>query len=288
MQQQVAVGVACCQLAIAFGERVVNEHLARQAIRAAAAKGASLVVLPELANSGYTFASAEETRELGETPDGPTLRAWRDEAIGHHLVVVGGFCEKTRDGQSFNSAALIDAEGRITLYRKAHLWARETIFFSPGEAPAPIVETHLGRIGLGVCYDLEFPEVARGLALGGADIICFPMNWPRTAPPAGERSMAVTIAMATARLNRVFLAVCDRCGEERDSSFEGTSVIVNESGWLVDGPMPGGVAGMVFGECRLERARDKRVNEWNDVLADRRPELYQCSLRQSSSPEDHS
>jgi 5-aminopentanamidase len=281
-------GVACCQLDIAFGRREVNEQSARRAIRDAAAKGTQLVVLPELANSGYVFADAEEAHALGEPPDGTTVRAWRDEAMAHHIVVVGGFCERTVEGRVYNSAALVDADGVVTVYRKAHLWARETAVFSPGDAPAPIVDTHVGRVGVGVCYDLEFPEVARGLALEGAEIICFPMNWPRTAPPEGERSMAVTIAMATARLSHVFIAVCDRCGEERGGAFEGTSVIVDENGWLLDGPIAGGVAGTVFAECLLRRARDKRVNEWNDVLADRRPELYAASLRQPPSSEDHS
>ena len=86
--------------------------------------------------------------------------------------------------------------------------------------------------------------------------------------------MAVTIAMARVRLSRVFVAVCDRCGEDHGSVFEGASVIVDERGWLVDGPIANGAAGTVLGECLLARARDKRLNEWNDVLADRLPELY--------------
>ncbi len=97
--------------------------------------------------------------------------------------------------------------------------------------------------------------------------------------------MAVTIAMATARLSWVFVALCDRCGKERDSVFEGASVIVDERGWPVAAPLAGGAEGVVFGECRLERARDKWLNEWNDVLADRRPESYASLSGGPSRPE---
>lgn len=86
--------------------------------------------------------------------------------------------------------------------------------------------------------------------------------------------MLVTIGMATARLSGVFVALCDRAGEERGQEFEGESVIVGPRGWILAGPMPRGEAGLVSADCELSQADSKRIGEWNDLFADRRPDLY--------------
>ena len=89
-------------------------------------------------------------------------------------MVVGGFCELAPDGRLHNSSALVDGDGVRAVYRKLHLWGEEPRWFVPGDKAAPIVETRHGRIGLGVCYDIEFPELTRGLGLAGADLIALP------------------------------------------------------------------------------------------------------------------
>lgn len=267
-----SVRVACAQIAPAVGDLDGNRRLTREAVRDAVAAGARLVVLPELCTSGYVFESAEEARACAEPADGPALRGWAEEAARGEAVVVGGFCELGPDGVLFNSAAVVDGSGVLAVYRKIHLWDRELLFFEPGAQPAPVVETPLGRIGVGVCYDLNFPESARGLALAGADVVAFPANFPYSDGPEGERPIEVTLAMATAHLNRVFVAVCDRCGPERGVEWVGASVVCDERGWIVAGPPDG--TGTVLADCDLARARDKAWNERNDVLADRRPDLY--------------
>jgi 5-aminopentanamidase len=268
------VRVACAQLAPVVGDLDVNRRLTREAVHDAVAAGVRIVVLPELATSGYVFESVEEARSCAEPADGPALRGWSEEAAAGDAVVVGGFCELGEDRIVYNSAAVVDGRGVLAVYRKIHLWDREQLFFEPGSEPAPVVETAWGRIGVGVCYDLYFPELARSLALAGADLVALPANFPRFPPPAGERPMEVSLAMTTAHLNHAFVAVCDRCGPERGADWAGASVICDEWGWVLDGPPDGFGPGLVVADCDLSRAREKAWNERNDALGDRRPELY--------------
>jgi predicted amidohydrolase len=269
-----SVRIACQQLAPTVGDPAGNRALTREAVREAVAAGAKLVVLPELATSGYVFESAEEARACAEPADGPTLLGWAEEAARGNAVVVGGFCELGEDGLLYNSAALVDAGGTVAVYRKIHLWDREQLFFEPGRESPPVVETRVGRVGMCVCYDLNFPEVARGLALAGADVVAVPTNWPHFPRPEGERPIEISLAMATAHASHVFVAACDRFGPERGVEWTGGSVICDEYGWPVAGPVEGYGAGLLVADCELARARDKAWNERNDVLGDRRPELY--------------
>jgi predicted amidohydrolase len=271
---ELAVRVACVQIAPSVEDPRGNRTLTRDAVREGVSAGARLVVLPELSTSGYVFESADEARSAAEPAGGPTLRGWAEEAARGEAVVVGGFCELGDDGLLYNSAAIVDGGGVLAVYRKLHLWDREQLVFEPGREPAPVVETPAGRIGIGVCYDINFPEVARGLALAGADLIALPTNFPRFPRPEGERPMEVTLAMATAHLNHVFVAVCDRTGTERGVDWVGGSVVCDEWGWVLAGPPEGSGPGLVVADCDLARARDKAWNERNDVLGDRRPELY--------------
>ena len=273
------VRVACAQLAPTVGDLEGNRRLAREAVREAVAVGARIVVLPELVTSGYVLESVEEARSCAETPDGPSLRGWSEEAAAADAVVVGGFCELGADGVLYNSAAVVDASGVLAVYRKIHLWDREQIFFEGGSEPAPVIETAVARIGVGVCYDLEFPELARGLALAGADLVVLPANFPLHPRPEGERPIEVTNAMAMAYLNRVFVAVCDRTGPERGVEWVGGSVVCDAYGWVLAGPPPGFGPGLVIADCDLSRARQKAWNERNDIFGDRRPDLYRLDER---------
>lgn len=268
------VRVACQQIAPVVGDLEGNRRLTSAAIAEAVAAGAQIVVLPELATSGYVFESAEEARSCAERADGPTFQSWSREASRGDAVVVGGFCELGDDGLLYNSAALLDGTGVVAVYRKIHLWDREKLFFEPGVDCAPVIETRFGRIGVQICYDLNFPEIARGLALAGADLIVLPTNSPRFPRPEGERPMEIVLAMASAHLSHVFFAMCDRCEPERGVEWVGGSVVCDEWGWILAGPPEGFGPGLVLAECDLSRAREKAWNERNDVLGDRRPELY--------------
>ena len=270
--------VACCQFAPTVGDLDGNAALAARAIADAVDAGSQVIVLPELASSGYVFRSHEEAEAAAVSRDAGVLRSWAREAARGDAVVIAGFCERADDGTIFNSAVALEGGGTLAVYRKIHLWDEERRWFAEGDEPAPVLDTRHGRIGLSICYDIEFPEVARGLALAGAELIASPTNWPREPSPPDGRPILVSLASVTAYMNKVFVAVCDRSGIERGLEFQGGSVIAGPDGALAGGPIDGGGAGMLLAECDLGRARDKRTGVSNDAFADRRPERYQSPM----------
>jgi predicted amidohydrolase len=278
------VRVACHQLAPVIGDLDGNRRRALAAIDAAAAAGARIVVLPELVTSGYVFRDADEARAFAEPADGPTLAGWAERATAHGLVVAGGFAEDAGDGRLYNSAALLDAGGVRAVYRKVHLWDRESLVFTPGDAPPPVLDTPHGRIGLLVCYDLEFPEWVRTVALARAELLCVPTNWPREPRPAGERPMEVQRAMVAAATNRMAVACCDRCGTERGVEWVAGSAIAGPDGWLRAGPPAVAEPTLLLADLDLAATRDKATGPRNDVFADRRPALYGRSDREPVLP----
>ena len=155
----------------------------------AVALGAEVVVLPELVSSGYAFADSAEARAAAEAADGPTIRLWERLASDHDLVIVGGFCESSGN-EVLNSAAIVDPTGLLAVYRKAHLWDRERLIFTAGDAAPPVVRTRIGQVSTLVCYDLEFPEWVRLPALEGAQ------SWP---PPSTGRHTRVPKGSVPAR-----------------------------------------------------------------------------------------
>jgi predicted amidohydrolase len=192
--------------------------------------------------------------------------------------VIGGFAELALDGTLYNSAALVGGAGTLAVYRKLHLWDQESRWFAPGQDPAPVVQTPFGRIGLGVCCDIEFPELSRGLALAGAELIAFPTNWPHDPDPPNGRPIVHSLAAVTAYVNRVFLALCDRSGTERGLEFEGASVIADPDGAIIGGPVATRGTETIWADCDLATARNKRTSDRNDAFADRRPERYANTL----------
>jgi 5-aminopentanamidase len=269
------VGLACAQLAPTFGDLDGNRQRAAAAISDAAGAGANLIVLPELCTSGYAFADRAEALEHSEPADGPSVREWRELAGVHGAVIVAGFCERDADGEPRNSAAVADADGSCTIYRKTHLWDREQTIFVAGREPPPVLDTAAGRIGIAICYDAFFPEVMRGLALAGADLIAVPMNSPAPSPPpppSAAPASEIVLALAAATVNRVYVAQADRSGPERGIEWSQASAICDPDGGLVAGPVAG--VGLLRATCDMRRARDKRLGTRNHVLADRRTELY--------------
>jgi 5-aminopentanamidase len=268
------VTVASCQIAPVVGDVVHNRRLTREAIEEAAARGANIVVLPELANSGYVFEDADELLSVAEPLDGQTIREWAELAARLRLVVVSGFAELGEDGRAYNTGVLVDESGLRVSYRKAHLWnAEKTWGFTPGTAAPPVVDTAYGRIGVMVCYDLEFPEWVRLAALAGAELLCGPVNWPLYPRPEGERPGEIVRVQADAAVNRMFVAVADRTGTERGQDWLGGSVVVDADGYPLT-PLHLGEEAIVTATVDLAEARSKAISELNDVHADRRPELY--------------
>ncbi|HEY2509187.1 MAG TPA: nitrilase-related carbon-nitrogen hydrolase [Streptosporangiaceae bacterium] len=272
--------VACCQVGPRIGELDANRAAGLAAAQAATADGAAIVVLPELSASGYVFRDLAEATALAEPVDGPTAAGWERLARQLGITVVGGICELGADGLLYNTALVVDSGGLRTAYRKAHLWDAEKLIFTPGDDRPPVVETAGTSLAVVICYDLEFPEWVRLPALAGARLLCAPANWPALPKPAGERPMEVVRAQAAAAINRMFVAVCDRAGAERGVDWVGGSVIVDPDGWPLAGPEPGAHEVTVAADCDLVAAADKRISARNDVLADRRPALYDGVTRE--------
>jgi predicted amidohydrolase len=180
--------VAACQLAPEIGEPAANRDRAASAVLDAVARGAEVVVLPELMSSGYAFEDTAEALTCAEDVDGETVREWATIARDHGIVLVGGFCERTGEGVH-NSAVVLDRNGVRAVYRKAHLWDRERLIFTPGDAAPPVIDTQVGRISTMVCYDLEFPEWVRLPALAGAQLLIAPVTCRRLPHgPGSDRS----------------------------------------------------------------------------------------------------
>lgn len=269
------IRVSCIQFEPIFGAIDANMARASDLVRAAAAAGSRLIVLPELASTGYVFESAAEAAALAEpVPDGPTTRAWGALAAELGVHIVAGIAESAGD-TLYNAAVIVGPEGYIGTYRKAHLWDQENVFFARGDLGFPVFDTALGKVGVAICYDGWFPETFRQLALGGAEIVCIPTNWvPMPDQPEGEAAMANTLHRAAAHTNGLFIACADRVGIERGQPFEGQSLIIGPKGWPLAGPASRDRTETLSALVDLDAAGRKDLNAFNSLLRDRRTDIY--------------
>jgi predicted amidohydrolase len=268
------VRVAAVRFGPEIGALAANRRASVAAIARAAAEGARLVVLPELATSGYCFRDAAEARAAAEPVPGPTSRAWQEAAEAYGVVIVGGLCEVDDEDRIRNTAVIVDAGGVRARYRKLHLWGRESSLFLAGDDRPPVVDTAFGRIGLGICYDLWFPEVARDLAMRGAELLAVPSNLSASPAQVGLPHLDVIVAMGTAHVNRMHLVLADRCRTERGCEWLGAALVVDADGTLLAGPPAGSDEALAIAEIDPERARSKDWDGLNDLLADRRRDIY--------------
>lgn len=262
--------IACCQIAPAIGDVAGNAAEIEARIGEAVGAGADIIVLPELATSGYMFADAAEARAAALSASSEFFANW--SAVVGDSLVVGGYCELGDDGKLYNSAVMVDSGGVIARYRKTHLWDREKLIFTAGDALPPVVKTTHGDIAMMVCYDLEFAELTRRVVLEGAELITAPVNWPLFPRPKGEHPGEVITAMSTARTNRIAIACCDRAGVERGQPWTEGSAIVDPDGWVVAMSGPG--TAIAVADIDLTITHDKKLTEHVDLLADRRVDLY--------------
>jgi predicted amidohydrolase len=288
-RQEAVVRVACVQMEPKVGDKDGNLATSLARIDAAAANGARLIVLPELASSGYVFETREEAFALAEEiPQGRSTAAWAEAAARHGAWIVAGIAERAGDAL-YNSAVLVGPEGHVGTFRKVHLWNEENLFFEPGDMGFPVFRTPIGRIGMAICYDSWFPEAYRLCALQGADIVCVPTNWvPIPGQDPKREAMANILCMAAAHSNSVFVAAADRVGTERGQPFIGQSLIVSYTGWPVAGPAGETEETILYADCNLADARRKRNwNEYNQPLRDRRADVYGEMLGADAAPGWH-
>ncbi|MDQ2151133.1 nitrilase family protein [Alcaligenaceae bacterium C4P045] len=272
--------VAAIQMDCRVGQKADNVARSIVHIEAAAAQGARIVVLPELANTGYVFASRAEAFSLAEpVPAGPTSQAWIAAAARLGIYIVAGITEQ--DGQRlYNAAVVIGPQGYPGTFRKLHLWGDEHLFFEAGDRGLPMFDTEYGKLGVIICYDGWFPEVYRLMAMQGVDIVCMPTNWvPMPAQDARHPTMANTLAMASAHSNGLNIVCADRVGVERGQPFLGQSLIVSSQGWPLAGPASDDAEEILYAPINLKQSRGARhLNAFNVVMRDRRDDVYDPML----------
>lgn len=284
--KEAVVKIACIQMEPKVGEKDANIKKTLEMIDQAANEGAKLIVLPELCNSGYVFESRQEAFELAEeVPGGPSTDAWSQIAAKRGVHIVAGISEREGDAL-YNASVLIGPDGHIGTFRKIHLWNEENLYFEPGNLGFPVFHTALGRIGMMICYDGWFPESFRMCALQGADVVCIPTNWvPIPGQDPDREAMATILCMGAAHSNSIFVAAANRIGTERGQPFVGQSLIVDYAGWPVAGPASMNEEDILCAEVNLSDARRKRNwNEYNQVLRDRRTDVYDEMLGSDEMP----
>jgi len=243
----------------------------RATVLAALARArADLIVLPELPFTGYAFKNRLELSELAEDPRrSPTLNALTELCRARSLYVATGFAER-HGKRLYNSAFLVGPRGVVQHYRKLHLFFREKLYFDEGNLPLGVSSVRGAKVGLMVCFDYMFPEVARRLALLGADLLAHPSN---LVTHYGQGVMATR-----ALENGVFAITANRIGEDRRPGgkvrFTGMSQIVDPRGELI-AKAAGGKPALTIVRIEPTVARDKYFTPMNHLLHDRRPAFYQ-------------
>ncbi len=240
-------------------------RLAAEARRAAEG-GAQLLVAPELFLTGYNIGPAA-LRAGAEAADGASAGAVGRIAQECGLAVLYGYPERGADGALYNSALLIGADGRPSAnYRKTHLFGdMERATFSPGTQPFVLAELGGVRLGLLICYDVEFPEMVRGLAVRGAELIAVPTALMRPYDFV-PRVMLPTRAFE----NQVFIIYANRCGDEDGMVYVGESCIVAPDGSVL--ARAGGGEALLTASLDADAMRGSRAA--NTYLRDRQTQHY--------------
>ncbi len=228
-----------------------------------------IVVLPELALTGYTFKSYEEAYPYSEEIGGVLIKNLIDIAGEFNTTMAVGFLEREWKN-IYNSSVLLSGEGVIGVYRKVHLFYKEKEVFKEGDKGFPIFEVDGLRVGLLVCFDWIFPEAMRTLALKGALLILHSTNLILPYYQEAARTRAIE--------NKVFIVLANRTGvEEREgmrNEFTGGSEVINPKGEVVL-KVGRKEEGLFSISIDPEEARDKKVTEFNDLFQDRREDKYE-------------
>lgn len=211
------------QLIPKLGDKQYNYERIAETVVKAREESAQIVIFPELFLSGYSV--GENISALSETIDGPYMTRVRNLCKQHGIYVVLGFPEDGQDGNYYISSALIDDKGEVLgLYRKIHLFDEEKCYFQPGST-FEVIETPLGSIGMMICFDVEFPEIARALKLMGADLIVI-----ANANMHPYEMHHHIFARSRAMENEIPVIICNRLGKEGELNFCGDSMVIDATG----------------------------------------------------------
>ena len=263
---------------------------AEELVRQAAAKGAEIVLLPELFERPYFCQERRyEYYEYAQTAEeNPAVRHFSRVAAELGIVIPVSFYEKEVNN-TYNSVAVLDADGKnLGIYRKTHIpddhYYQEKFYFTPGDTGFKVWDTRYARIGVGICWDQWFPETARGMAVQGAEILFYPTaigsepilevdsmpHWRRCMQ--GHSACNIVPVVAANRIGEEKVAPSEANGHQESSLiFYGSSFVTDATGEIVT-QASRDKEEIVYGESDLDADADLRVS-WG-LFRDRRPEIY--------------
>jgi predicted amidohydrolase len=217
--------VALLQMGAVTGDVPANLGRLAKAAEQAAARGADLLIAPELATTGYGAGEALHT--LAEPASGAQISALSGIAARTRIGILAGFAEREA-GRLYNSAAFVSGRAAPVIYRKSHLYGDyEKALFTPGEPAAVTVDWRGLKLGMLICYDVEFPENVRRLAMAGAHLVAVPTALPEV-PEA--RLIARQMIPVRAFENQIFSAYANHTGRDSRFSYAGLSHIAAPDG----------------------------------------------------------
>ena len=271
--------IAAVQIGTEIGEVKKNVEKGIAYTKQAIAEGAKIICLPEMFNTGYfSHTTHADTKyfALGEYTDGYTISEFKKLAIEHDVVILVPFVELYEPGVMHNAVCVINAGGEVMgTYKKIHMpWSHtgwEKFYFRPGYE-IPIFETKYATFGVILCYDRDFPELARTVGLKGAEILFIP-NGAGTALTETWRSLVMTRAYE----NQMYvMGSCLTGGtDEEHHVFMGSSILCNPFGKMEK--VMEREEGILVGEfdpALIEQSRTTRF-----MYRDRRPEMYSEVVR---------
>lgn len=256
------IKAGCCQFAIEPGKAQNNFDTVKRMLSGLAAENCRLAVLPEMWPCSFSYLVLNDVAR--RAPE--ILDKMREIAAGGNMLIAGSLPE-IENGVIYNTSYLIDSTGEIAgSYRKVHLFSPygEHRHFGGGKS-AHVFSTSIGKIGLMICYDLRFPELARKLALDGAEIICVSALWPDARI---ENWLLLLRARATE--NQLFVVGCNGCGTEKRITWGGTSAIASPTGAVL--AQAGTGEQSIVAELKEREMREFR--EMMPCFEDRVPEAY--------------
>ncbi len=256
--------VALAQTEPCLFDKAANLEKAERYIREAAAQGATLVMFPELHLTGYTL--GDRAVELAETTNGPCMSQVAALARSHGIAVMMGYAELGEDGRSaYDALFFADRSGQVIgSYRKTHLYNQENEWFVAG-TETPVFDWAGQKVGPLICYDLEFPEMTRLLALQGAEWLAVSTGNMRPYDHLQE-----IYIQARAAENRVWIALANRVGQEGRIEFFGESAVSDPFGRIV--AKAGNTETLLLAEIDL--AFNAQAHCDGNYLAERKPRLY--------------
>ncbi len=258
------MNIAMVQMQVNAGEIADNQAKGLNLIQAAAVN-ADIIVLPEIWTTGYAL---KNVALVAETITGPLLTQLAAIARTYSVTIIAGSLPVKIDNRIYNSAIVLNKHGNIAgSYNKVHLFSMygEERFFSPGNTLG-LFALDTMPAGLGICYDLRFPELFRSLALRGAQIVFIPAEWP-----AARGDHWRTLVQARAIENNMYICAVNCVGEHKGAAFYGHSLLIGPEGRII--AEGGDTEAIVYGAADFTCVTKSR--QAISVFSDRRPDVYE-------------